>query len=195
MIVVGTLLLMVVLAVLLPLRAVRPGLLGRLRWWVLGVIAAALVFAGATDPRGLLAGVFLAVFVTLVAWPVVGVGAVVVGALAVRSGLKPGPEAARATWVRLSWTWLLAAISVYGYGLTRAKGTFALDPGDSCRFGGSYDPDGHTSLLPLSDTTCGSEAVPGFVNPLLAVLVGLVVICAVGAVAAAARQGRARMEA
>ncbi|GAA4604813.1 hypothetical protein GCM10023195_16500 [Actinoallomurus liliacearum] len=32
---------------------------------------------------------------------------------------------------------------------------------------------GHTggqSLLPLSDTSCGADTVPGFVNPLLAVL-------------------------
>jgi len=188
-------LLMVTLAVLLPLRAWRPGTFGRLRWWVLGVAGAALMYALVTDPVSLLAGIFLLVFVVLIAWPLTATAAALVLALAVRSGLRPGAEAARATWVRLSWTWLLASISLYGFGLTSAKGAFALDPDDTCRSWGHYDPGGHTSLLPLSDTTCGAEAVPGFVNPLLAALAGLLMICVVGAVAARVRQGRARMEA
>jgi hypothetical protein len=189
-------LLMVALAVVLPLRAWRPELIGGLRWWLLGVLAAVLVVALVSDPVGLLAGVLMAVFLTLFAWPLVGVGAAVAGALAVRSGLRPGPAAARATWARLVWTWLLAAVSLYGYGAMRVDGAFVLDPEDTCRYvtDGRYDPGGRASLFPLSDTTCGSEAVPAFVNPLLVVLAGLMVICLVGAVGARVRDGRARME-
>ncbi|RKS72127.1 hypothetical protein BZB76_4944 [Actinomadura pelletieri DSM 43383] len=182
-IVVTLLLLVVALAVLLPLRAWRPTAFGRLRWWVLGIVGGGLVTTLIVDPLGVLVTLFLTALLMIVAWPVVALAAVATGVWAVRSGIRPGQAAARATWVRLVLTWFLALLALYGYGLMNTR-TIEKDPGDACRFSATgYQPDGSMSLLPLSDTTCGADSVPGFVNPLLMLLTALLVICVIGAVA------------
>ncbi|MFC4049781.1 hypothetical protein ACFOY4_08825 [Actinomadura syzygii] len=178
------LVLLVALAVLLPLRAWRPAAFGRLRWWVLGIMGGGLLAALIADPVEMLKMLVLMVFLTIIAWPVVALGAVATGVMAVRSGLRPGRAAARATWTRLVWTWLLALVALYGYGVMSTKAMWGKDPGDACRFTGTGTrPDGSLSMLPLSDTTCGADSVPGFVNPLLALLTILLVVCTIGAVA------------
>ncbi|RFS84622.1 hypothetical protein D0T12_13815 [Actinomadura spongiicola] len=178
------LLLVVALAVLLPLRAWRPTAFGRLRWWVLGIVGGGLVTTLVVDPIGVLGALLLTALLMIVAWPVVALAAVATGVWAVRSGLRPGQAAARTTWVRLVWTWLLALVALYSYGVMSTTTAEAKDPGDACRFSGTgYRPDVSTSLQPLSDTTCGADSVPGFVNPLLLVLTALLAVCIVGAVA------------
>ena len=62
-----------------------------------------------------------------------------------------------------------AALAVFGYGLGRTTVLMLTDLDDACRIAGTTlvggAPERGEGLVPLHDTRCGAELVPGFVNP------------------------------
>ncbi|GAA2411981.1 hypothetical protein GCM10010191_21650 [Actinomadura vinacea] len=170
-----------------PLRSAQPHSRRRIAGWAAAVAGGGLLLLAAAVPEGALLLVILAALYLLIGWPWVACAACVTAAAAARSALLPGPEAARRTWARLSWTWLLGAVATYGYGAGHLNDGMLDVKEKVCRFdssGGQVGASGGQSLLPLSDTSCGTDTVPGIVNPLLAVLVGLLAVCVTGYVKA-----------
>jgi hypothetical protein len=172
----------------LPLRsAARPGDGRRVGRWIAAVPAVGLLLLAVTAPKAALLPAFIALQFVLIGWPFATVGAVVMAALAVRSGLTPEPMAARRTWARLSWTWSLGIVATYSYGLRQFDTRMADIKDRVCRFdasGGGTVAHGGQSLLPLSDTSCGADTVPVWVDPLLAILAALLAVCVAGYVRA-----------
>ncbi|MFG2004090.1 hypothetical protein ACGFNU_33520 [Spirillospora sp. NPDC048911] len=168
----------------LPLRSEpRPGGLRWIGWSVTAVLTAGLAIVAATAPEFALLLALIGTLYLLIGWPLAISGACVMAVAAVRSGLAPGPAAARRMWARLSWTLLLCVVAAYGYGFSHLDDAMADVKDRVCRSdasGGQVKPGGGQSLLPLSDTSCGADTVPGFVNPLLALLAGLLVVCVAG---------------
>ena len=119
------------------------------------------------------------VFVTLtllgLAWPVIAVGAVVliiVAVLAVRGDQirRDRLRALNRAGLLLTLAAALTAISAYGYGLSETTFGLFTDIDDACaisRSGASPADGGSQSMWPLTDTTCGADLVPSFVNPLV----------------------------
>ncbi|MCP2336385.1 hypothetical protein [Actinomadura rupiterrae] len=100
-------------------------------------------------------------------------------------------------WGRMVWTSSLALAATYGFGLSHFDKGMSDVKDSVCRVTlGAADapsgPGGGQSLLPLSDTTCGLDTVPGFVNPLLGALVALLVACLAGYGGARLRASRPR---
>ncbi|WP_344950866.1 hypothetical protein [Actinomadura miaoliensis] len=170
----------------LPLRSsLSPRDLRRVGWGAAAVLSGGLLLLAAAAPKFAVLLVLLAALYLMIAWPVAVSSAGVMAVAAVRSGLSAGPTARR-TWGRMSWTWLLALVATYGYGFSHFDDAMGDVKDRVCRFDPSGGQPGHSggqSLLPLSDTTCGADTVPGFVNPLLAVLAALLTVCVAGYVA------------
>ncbi|MFF4778701.1 hypothetical protein ACFY05_38345 [Microtetraspora fusca] len=174
----------------LPIRsAVRHRGLRRTGWWAAVLPGGALLLLAAFAPRLALLPVLAAALFLILGWPLTATAACVMAVAAVRSLRSSGPTAGRRTWARLSWTWLLGLLATFGYGLTRLDAEMVDVKDRVCRFDPSRPagPRGGQSLLPLSDTSCGADTVPGFVNPLLAVLAALLLVCVAGYIRARRR--------
>ncbi|GAA4604807.1 hypothetical protein GCM10023195_16480 [Actinoallomurus liliacearum] len=168
--------LLVALFVLPLWAAARPGDLRRMGWWAAAVLGGGLLLLTVTAPKFALLVLGDALLLTL-GWPLATSAACLMAVAAVRSALSQGPRAAR-TWARSSWAGLLSVVATYGYGLSHLDDGMT-DKDRVCRFAPSGVRTGHNggqSLLPLSDTTCGPDTVPAFVNPILAVLTVLLAL-------------------
>lgn len=113
----------------------------------------------------------------------------------VLGGTSGGVLGGARVWGRMAWTWLLALAATYGFGLTHFDDDMQDVKDSVCRV--TFEPaaaghEGGQTFLPLSDTSCGADTVPGFVNPLLAVLASLLVVCLAGYGGARLRSGRPR---
>lgn len=175
----------------LPLRsAARPGDLRRIGWSAAAVLGGGLLLLAVTAPKFALLPVLVVGLGLILGWPLAASGACLMAIAAVRSGISPERGPAQ-TSARSSWAWLLALAATYGYGLTHLDDGM-LDVKDRvCRAstpsGGQVGHSGGQSLLPLSDTSCGADTVPGFVNPLLAILAALLALSVAGHIPARRR--------
>ncbi|MFB4274240.1 hypothetical protein ACBJ59_03005 [Nonomuraea sp. MTCD27] len=187
--------LLVALFVLPLLSVARPRGPRRSGWRAAAVLGGGLLLLAAITPKFALLLVLIAVLYLTIGWPLAASAACVAAVAAVRSALSPGPATSPRTWGRMSWTWLLSAVATYGYGLTHLN-DYMLDVKDGiCRVipsGEQAEPGGTQTLLPLSDSLCGADTVPGFVNPLLAALAGLLAASATMYVVARCSASRAR---
>ncbi|WP_433355939.1 hypothetical protein ACQP25_18385 [Microtetraspora malaysiensis] len=174
---------LLVVAVVLPLRSsVRHRARRRIGWWAAALLGGGLLLLAAIAPRIALLPVLCVALILIFGWPLTATAACVMAVAAVRSGRSSGLTARR-TWARLSLTWLLGLAATYGYGLTRLDAEMVDIKDRVCRYdasGGAAGSGGEQSLLPLSDTLCGADTVPGFVNPLLAVLAVLLAVSVAG---------------
>ncbi|WP_433225463.1 hypothetical protein [Microtetraspora malaysiensis] len=171
--------------------AVRPGGRRRIGWWAAALLGVGLLLLAVIEPRYALLPVLAAALFLILGWPLTATAACVMAVVAVRSVRSSGLTARR-TWARLSWAWLLGLLATYGYGLTRLDAGMVDVKDRVCRFdydasGGAAGSGGEQSLLPLSDTLCGADTVPGFVNPLLAVLAVLLAVSVAGYIRARRR--------
>ncbi|MGI5487940.1 hypothetical protein [Microtetraspora malaysiensis] len=162
--------------------AARNGGRRRIGWWAAAVLGGGLLLLAVIAPRIALLPVLAAALFLILGWPLTATAACVMAVVAVRSVWSSGLTARR-TWARLSWAWLLGLAATYGYGLTRLDAEMVDIKDRVCRYdasGGAAGSGGEQSLLPLSDTLCGADTVPGFVNPLLAVLAVLLAVSVAG---------------
>ncbi|MEV4257607.1 hypothetical protein AB0J52_30990 [Spirillospora sp. NPDC049652] len=115
-------------------------------------------------------------------WPMAASAAAVMVVASVRAGRSraaAAPGGAR-VWSRMAWTSVLALAATYGFGLSHLDDDMMDVKDRVCRYTAENASTGHRggqSLLPLSDTSCGADTVPGYVNPALAVLASLLVLC------------------
>ncbi|PZG52080.1 hypothetical protein C1I98_07600 [Spongiactinospora gelatinilytica] len=181
--------LLIALFVVPWLSAARPGGPRRAGLWAAVVLGGGSLLPAVIAPKFALLPVFIAALYLTIAGPPALSGACVAAIAAVRS-MCP-----RRMWARWSWTWLLGAVATYGYGLTHFNDGM-LDVKDGvCRVtpsGERVTSRGTQTLLPLGDTSCGADTVPGFVNPLLAVLAVLLAVSATGCITARVRTERRR---
>ncbi|MFC4909788.1 hypothetical protein [Actinomadura gamaensis] len=148
------------------------------------VLVVLVTLLAAADSRYLALGALLGILLLSTGWPLAASAAALMVVASVRAGRSR--VTAPRTFARMSWTWTLALAATYGYGLDHfdadmadvKDGVCRVTPGFSEAWSGRGG--GGQSLLPLSDTTCGADTVPGFVNPLLAVLTALLVACLAG---------------
>ncbi|MCO5996012.1 hypothetical protein [Actinoallomurus rhizosphaericola] len=150
----------------------RAGALRRAGWWAAAVLGGGLLLLAVTAPKFVLLPALIAAFSLALGWPLATSAACLMAVAAVRSGLSSAPRAAL-TWGRSSWAVLLAVVATYGYGLSHLDEGMADVKDRVCRFdpsGGAMRHGGGRSLLPLHDTSCGTDTVPAFVNPFLATL-------------------------
>ncbi|RFU37826.1 hypothetical protein DZF91_30865 [Actinomadura logoneensis] len=174
---------LLVLLFLVPaLSSGRSAELGRI-----GLGAALLVVVGvsllaAFAPKYAVLLALVAGFGLLAGWPLAASAALLMAVASVRAGRSraaAAPGGAR-VWSRMAWTSVLALAATYGFGLSHLDDDMRDVKDRVCRYTSEGASAGHTggqSLLPLSDTTCGPDTVPGFVNPLLVVLATLLVLC------------------
>ncbi|MGX6602647.1 hypothetical protein ACWKSP_10985 [Micromonosporaceae bacterium Da 78-11] len=115
---------------------------------------------------------YAALVLMALGWPVIAVGASVMGVLGLALlGVGNAGRAAPGWWLTAGA--VSAAIASYGYGLRRTTSLSMADFDDRCRLafraahrtGFSADADGVESFWPLHDTTCGPELVPAWVTP------------------------------
>ncbi|WP_214410365.1 hypothetical protein [Sphaerisporangium fuscum] len=186
--------LLVALFVLPSRSAARSRARRRLGRWAGALVGGGLLLLAVTTPKFAVPALFIAAMYLVIGWPLAASAACVMAAAAVRSMSAAGPPAPRRTWARLSWTWLLGLVAAYGYGLSHFDDAMADVKDRVCRVDPSAGLAGHgggQSLLPLGDTSCGADTVPGFVNPLLAVLAVLLAVSVTG-YARARLRGRER---
>jgi hypothetical protein len=171
---VGVPVLLAALFVVPLLTAERPVDWRRIGLW--GGAAAGLGWAllAVADLKMAALPLIFALLLLVFGWPFAVSGACVVAATAVRSS-------GRRRWGRPAWASALGLVGTYGYGLNHIDNGLTDIKDKTCRyapsegFTGEWTP-GRQSLLPLSDTSCGADTVPWFVNPLLAVLAVLLVL-------------------
>ncbi|MEV5576146.1 hypothetical protein AB0L06_39460 [Spirillospora sp. NPDC052269] len=158
----------------------RPGELGRVAAGAAVLLVVGLLLLVAVAPEYTLLLALLGALLLMIGWPLAASAACLMAVASVRAGRAR--NVAR-VWARMAWTWLLALAATYGFGLAHFDDDM-LDAKDGvCRITSETASVGHEggqSLLPLSDTSCGADTVPGFVNPLLTVLTALVVLCLAG---------------
>ncbi|MFC5181421.1 hypothetical protein [Actinomadura harenae] len=174
------------------LSSARPGDLGRVAAGGSVLLLVGLLLLFAVSPRWALFLALLGALALTLGWPLAASAACVMAVGSVRAvRARNGPR----VWSRMTWTWLLALAATYGFGLTHFDDAMQDVKDRVCRAtpdGAVPNHDGGQSLLPLSDTSCGADTVPGYVNPLLAVLAALVVVCVAGYGSARLRAGRPR---
>ncbi|WP_026414961.1 hypothetical protein [Actinomadura oligospora] len=184
--------LLVALLVVQALSSTRPAVVAG----GAGLLVAGLLVLAAFELKFVLLLALLGMLGLMVGWPVVASAACLMVVASVRSGrVRQGSR----VWSRMAWTWALALAATYGFGLSHFYDD-VLDLKDGgCRFtsevgaaGYAGGHEGGQSLVPLSDTTCGADTVPGFVNPLLALLAALAVACLAGYAATRLRTARPR---
>jgi hypothetical protein len=175
---VGVPALLVALFVVPLLTAERPVDWRRIGLWGTAALALGWALLAVVDLKMAALPLIFAVLLLVFGWPFAVSGACVVAVAAVRSS-------GRRMWGRLTWAALLGLVGTYGYGLNHMDDGLTDLKDKACRYAPSEGltgdwTSGKQSLLPLSDTSCGADAVPGFVNPLLVVLAVLLVVSVAG---------------
>ncbi|MFD0852402.1 hypothetical protein ACFQ07_09225, partial [Actinomadura adrarensis] len=172
-----------------PLRtAERPVDWRRIGLWTGAVLVAGWALLAANDLKMAALPLIFAWFYLVLGWPFAVSGAAVMAVTAVRAsgrGMWERLAWERLAWGRLAWASALGLAGTYGYGLNRLDNGLTDVKDKVCRhepsegFTGGWTP-GNQSLLPLSDTSCGADTVPWFVNPVLVVLAVVLVAGVVG---------------